>query len=167
VLGRPSSTLGLLSLSSLSPSLSSSPSSGPRHRHHYGLVLILVVPSSSSLTPLSSDTRRCPCPCLIGVLSFAPCRPRFRALVVLSSLSPPHCPLPRLGPRCCRLLPRRVPGGGWGRCCGVVALLSLPRRVIVAPRYSGWVAVVVVASLGMGLSFWRHCVIVTQLDPLD
>jgi len=122
------------------------------------------------LTPLSSATRRCPCPCLIGVLSFVPCRPRFCVLVVLSSLSPPHCPLPRPGPRCC-CLPRRVPGGGWGRCCGVVALLSLARRVIVAPRYSGWVTVVVVvvvvASLGMGLSFWHHCVIVTQLDPLD
>jgi hypothetical protein len=57
-----------------------SPSSGPCHRRHHGLVQILVVPSSSSLTPSSSATRQCHCPCLIGLLSFAPCRPRFRVL---------------------------------------------------------------------------------------
>jgi hypothetical protein len=102
------------------------------------VVAVIVCSWSSRHHRSSSATRRHPCPCLVGVLSFAPCCLRFcgscRPVDVLplppSSWSPSASSLV-LPPR--EQSPAAVVGGVlvW---CSVVALLSVPRHFIVAPR---------------------------------
>ena len=87
--------LSSLSSSSSSPSLFSSPS--------------LVVPSSSLLTPSPCATRRPPCPCLVGILLFAPSSLFSLFRSSCHRCPPPRCSLPHPSPRRCQLLPRRAP----------------------------------------------------------
>lgn len=77
--------LALLSSSSSSPSSLS-----------FSCFVVVTDPGRPVIVVVDARHPLCPCPCLIGVLSFAPCCSRFAVLIILSSF--PHCPFPCPGP---------------------------------------------------------------------